>query len=80
MRIEIDGKEITETNLKICKKKRISKILGGVRHHFKDTETGIEARTGVEFPAICPKIILKEHQKHLAVEWSGWIQWAIDHQ
>lgn len=55
-------------------------IIGGVRHQFRDTKTGIEARTVVEFPAICPKAILKEHQKHLAVEWSGWIQWAIDHQ
>ena len=54
-------------------------IIGGVRHQFKDTETGIEAKTLVEFPAICPRIILKEHQKHLAAEWSGWIQWAIDH-
>lgn len=55
-------------------------IIGGVRHQFRDTATGIEARTAVEFPAICPKTILKEHQKHLAAEWSGWIQWAIDHQ
>lgn len=55
-------------------------IIGGVRHQFRDTETGIEARTVVEFPAICPKTILREHQKHLASEWSGWIQWAIDHQ
>lgn len=55
-------------------------IIGSVRHQFRDTETGIEARTVVEFPAICPKTILREHQKHLASEWSGWIQWAIDHQ
>ncbi len=55
-------------------------IIGGVRHQFRDNATGIEARTLVEFPAICPKIILKEHQKHLAAEWSGWIQWAIEHQ
>lgn len=55
-------------------------VIGGVRHQFRDTATGIEARILVEFPAICPRIILKEHQKHLASEWSGWIQWAIDHQ
>lgn len=55
-------------------------VIGGVRHQFRDTATGIEARTLVEFPAICPRIILKEHQKHLAAEWSGWIQWAIEHQ
>jgi hypothetical protein len=55
-------------------------IIGGVRHQFRDTASGIEARTSVEFPAICPNGILQEHQKHLAAEWSGWIQWAIDHQ
>lgn len=55
-------------------------IIGGVRHQFKDTTTGIEVRTLVEFPCLCPKIILKEHQKHLAVEWSNWIMWAIQNQ
>lgn len=55
-------------------------VIGGVRHQFRDTATGIEARTVVEFPAICPKTILREHQKHLAAEWSGWIQWAVKHQ
>lgn len=55
-------------------------VIGCVRHQFRDTATGIEAKTLVEFPAICPNIIVKEHQKHLASEWSGWIQWAIDHQ
>lgn len=55
-------------------------ILGGVRHQFRDTQTGIEARTLVEFPSICPKTIMREHQKHLAVEWSSWITWAIEHQ
>lgn len=55
-------------------------IIGGVRHQFKDTPTGIEARLLVEFPAICPKWIIKEHQKHLAAEWSSWIKWITNHQ
>lgn len=55
-------------------------IIGGVRHQFKDTPTGIEVRTLVEFPSICPKTLIKEHQKHLAVEWSSWIAWAIKNQ
>ena len=55
-------------------------IIGGVRHQFRDTPSGIEVRTLVEFPILCPKIILKEHQKHLAVEWSNWITWAIQNQ
>lgn len=55
-------------------------IIGGVRHQFKDTKSGIEVRTLVEFPYLCPKVIIKEHQKHLAVEWSNWIEWAIKNQ
>lgn len=55
-------------------------IIGGVRHQFRDTPTGIEVRTLVEFPSICPKTLIKEHQKHLAVEWSSWIAWAIKTQ
>lgn len=48
-------------------------VVGGVRHQFKDTPTGIKARLLVEFPAICPKSLLRAHQKHLAAEWSGWL-------
>jgi len=55
-------------------------IIGGVRHQFRDTQSGIEVRTLVEFPILCPKIIIKEHQKHLAVEWSSWINWAVKNQ
>lgn len=55
-------------------------IIGGVRHQFRDTSSGIEVRTLVEFPSICPKTLIKEHQKHLAVEWSSWIAWAIKNQ
>lgn len=55
-------------------------VIGGVRHQFRDTETGIEVRTLVEFPCLCPNTIIREHQKHLAVEWSNWISWAIKNQ
>lgn len=55
-------------------------VIGGVRHQFRDTQSGIEVRTLVEFPYLCPKTILKEHQKHLAVEWSNWMVWAIKNQ
>ena len=55
-------------------------IVGGVRHQFRDTRSGIEVRALVEFPNLCPKMIIKEHQKHLAAEWSNWIDWAIKHQ
>ena len=61
-------------------KLRDGTIVGGVRHQFRDTQSGIEIRTLVEFPNLCPKTIIKEHQKHLAVEWSNWINWAIKNQ
>lgn len=55
-------------------------IVGGVRHQFRDTQSGLEVRALVEFPNLCPQIIIKEHQKHLAAEWSSWIDWAIKNQ
>jgi len=61
-------------------KLRDGTVIGGVRHQFKNTEDGIEGILTVEFPWLCPASITREHQKHLAAEWSGWIEWAIDHQ
>lgn len=55
-------------------------IIGGVRHQFKDTDTGVKARLLVEFPFVCPKILIREHQKHLAAEWSSWINWILNEQ
>lgn len=55
-------------------------IIGGVRHQFKNTQTGIEARLLVEFPIVCPKTMIRAHQKHLAVEWSNWVKWAMNNQ
>lgn len=55
-------------------------VIGGVRHQFRNTAAGIEVRTLVEFPGICPQTIVKAHEKHLAVEWSNWIKWAVEHQ
>lgn len=50
-------------------------IIGGVRHQFKDTDTGIEVSLVVEFPALCPNSLIKSHQMHLACEFSYWLQW-----
>ncbi|WP_042347577.1 hypothetical protein [Bacillus massiliigorillae] len=49
-------------------------IIGGVRHQFKNTDTGVEVRATVEFPALCPTSIVKAHQIHLACEFSYWLQ------
>ena len=42
--------------------------IGGIRHQFRDTEKGLEARFCVEFPSLCPNSIIKEHQLHLGAE------------
>ncbi len=55
-------------------------IIGGVRHQFRDTSSGIECRLLVEFPALCPKFLIKAHQKHLAVEFTNWAKWIIANQ
>lgn len=56
------------------------KVMGGVRHQFKDTESGFEAKLVVEFPALCPTAIVKEHTMHLACEFSYWFQWIKDNK
>lgn len=55
-------------------------IIGGVRHQFRDTPAGLECRLAVEFPAMCPEIIVQAHQKHLAVEFTNWLNWTIKNQ
>lgn len=55
-------------------------IIGGVRHQFRNTLDGIECKLVVEFPALCPKTIVKSHQKHLAIEFTNWINWVIEKQ
>ena len=50
--------------------------IGGIRHQFRDTEKGLEARFCVEFPNLCPDSLIQEHQLHLAAEWSRWIAWC----
>lgn len=48
-------------------------IAGGVRHQFRDTEGGLHARLMVEFPTATPRKMIREHQFHLACEWSRWL-------
>ena len=54
--------------------------IGGVRHQFKDTDTGIEVSLVVEFPALCPNSLIESHQMHLACEFSYWLQWIKEHK
>ena len=54
--------------------------VGGIRHQFRDTEKGLEVRFCIEFPSLCPDSLVKEHQFHLAAEWSRWITWCKEHK
>jgi len=56
------------------------KIQGGVRHQFKDTETGFTAKLTVEFPGKTPAATILQHQMHLASEFSYWFQWVLDNR
>jgi len=51
--------------------------MGGVRHEFRDVKGGFHARLLVEFPFALPSYMLRLHSKHLAVEFSNWIEIAF---
>lgn len=53
-------------------------IEGGVRHQFAATEDGFIAKLLVEFPTATPNMIIKNHQMHLACEFSHWISWVAE--
>lgn len=55
-------------------------VIGGVRHQFKDTDTGFMARLCVEFPSCTPSFVVKSHRIHMAAEFSYWLQWIIDNK
>ncbi|MBT2264406.1 hypothetical protein [Rhodococcus erythropolis] len=48
-------------------------IIGGVRHQFRDNNGALEAKLTVQFPGTLPAKLIREHQWHLAVEFSNWI-------
>lgn len=51
--------------------------LGGVRHQFRNLESGFEAWLTVEFPACAPAHMLHMHRWHLACEFSNWIEFSL---
>lgn len=48
-------------------------MIGGVRHQFRDIAQGVEMKLLVEFPYLCPKRLVRAHEKHLAVEFCSWL-------
>ncbi|MER7555634.1 hypothetical protein ABTZ46_01755 [Nocardioides sp. NPDC126508] len=51
--------------------------IGGVRHQFRDTGSGFHAHLVVEFPSLLPSRLVRQHQWHLAVEFTNWIESAF---
>lgn len=47
--------------------------IGGVRHQIRDDEDGALVRLMVEFPSMVPQHMIREHQWHLACEFSHWL-------
>lgn len=52
--------------------------IGGVRHQFRSTSQGFDARLTVEFPLTTLPSMIKAHRWHLACEFSNWITNAHD--
>lgn len=48
-------------------------IIGGVRHQIRVLENGIGFKALVEFPAILPTYMIRQHQLHLACEFGHWL-------
>ncbi|MFH8628118.1 hypothetical protein ACH4A8_40590 [Streptomyces vietnamensis] len=51
--------------------------IGGVRHEFRDVPGGFHARLCVEFPRATSPRMLSEHRRHLAIEFSNWVEFAF---
>ncbi|MCP2275591.1 hypothetical protein [Nocardia amikacinitolerans] len=48
-------------------------VIGGVRHQFRDRDGTLEALLTVQFPATVPARLIRQHEWHLAVEFSNWM-------
>ncbi|WP_067838938.1 hypothetical protein [Nocardia lijiangensis] len=48
-------------------------VIGGVRHQFRDRDGTLEALLTVEFPGTLPARLIRQHQWHLACEFSNWM-------
>lgn len=52
--------------------------IGGIRHQFRDIGPKVNARLMVEFPAATPNFMIKQHQLHLACEFTNWINQILE--
>ena len=52
--------------------------IGGVRHQFRNLDAGgFEGRLTVEFPWFSLPLMLRQHEWHLACEFSNWIEASL---
>ena len=51
-------------------------VIGGVRHQFRNTDSGYQARLKVEFPLPTLPHMISAHRWHLACEFSNWAEAA----
>lgn len=56
------------------------RVLGGVRHQFRDEGKGFRAKLTVEFPAMIVPGAVSAHRWHLACEFANWIEAAFSPQ
>lgn len=53
------------------------RIVGGLRHEFRDEPVGFHAHLCIEFPRFVPPRMIIQHRWHLACEWSNWAEFAF---
>ena len=53
------------------------RVIGAALHRFRDTEEGLEGILRIDFPKRTPKVIIEGHKKHLAIEFSNWMELAV---
>lgn len=52
------------------------KPMGAALHQFKESSNGLHGLLTIYFPALVPKRIVEGHKRHLAIEFSNWIELA----
>ncbi|KAF9581296.1 hypothetical protein BGW38_001734 [Lunasporangiospora selenospora] len=53
-------------------------VIGGVRHQIRKESDGLRLRLLVEFPALIPGWMIRQHQKHLLCEFNNWIRDVLE--
>ncbi|KAG0004583.1 hypothetical protein BGZ80_005597, partial [Entomortierella chlamydospora] len=49
-------------------------LIGGVRHQIRQEVDGLRLKLLVEFPALVPNWMIRQHQKHLMCEFNHWVR------